>query len=132
MTPPTPAPTVTGFPGPRSNAGFSIIEMLVVFTVLAVAMLPLASVQFEARHQVSESLRQSQAVQIATSEIERVRTQGFANAVGDSGQVDVFTYQTRIVPDAANPFLQEVQVQVFWQYGTEQRSLTMASKQAAR
>jgi len=112
--------------------GFSVVEMLIVFTVLAVAMLPLASVQFGARQQVSESLRQSQAVQLAASEIERVRSQGFENAVGDTASVDVFTYRTRIVPDAANPFLQEIQVQVAWQYGNEARSLTLASKQAAR
>lgn len=112
--------------------GFSVVEMLIVFTVLAVAMLPLASVQFGARQQVSESLRQSQAVQLAASEIERVRSQGFENASGDTAAVDVFTYATTIVPDANNPFLQEIQVQVAWQYGNEQRSLVLASKQAAR
>ena len=116
----------------QDQRGFSVIEMLIVFTVLAVAMLPLASVQFGARQQVSESLRQSQAVQIAASEIERVRTQGFNNAVGDTATAEVFSYVTTIVPDQNNPFLQEVQVQVFWQYGDEQRTLTMASKQAAR
>lgn len=118
--------------GRRGDAGFSIVEMLIVFSILAVAMLPLAAVQFGSRHQISEAERQSQAVQIAQAQIERTRMVGFANAAGDTLFDPPFTAVTTVVPDPANPFLQEIQVTVLWTYGSQARNLTLASKQAAR
>jgi len=118
--------------GKRSQKGFSIVEMLAVFTVLAVALLPLASIQFRARQEISQSMRESQATQLAQDLIERTRGQGFANAIADSASSGVFNYAVDVVPDAANPFLQEIQVTVTWDYDGQTQQLTMASKQAAR
>lgn len=118
--------------GKRGQKGFSIVEMLAVFTVLAVALLPLASIQFRARQEISQSMRESQATQLAQDLIERTRGQGFANAAPDSSTQGVFTYAVNVVPDATNPFLQEIQVTISWDYEGATQQLTMASKQAAR
>lgn len=116
----------------RSTRGFSLIEMMAVFTVLAVAILPLASIQFRARQEISESMRESQATQLAHDLIENARAAGFATAQPDSATSGVFDYVVDIVPDASNPFLQEIQVNITWNYEGEVQTLTMASKQAAR
>jgi Tfp pilus assembly protein PilV len=114
------------------ESGFSIVEMLIVFSILAIAMLPLTAVQLGSRHQITEAERQSQAVQIAQAQIERAKASGFAAASGDTLVDPPFTAVTRVVPDAVSPFLQEIQVTVQWDYGDEPRTLTVASKQAAR
>lgn len=116
----------------RDQRGFSVIEMLLVFTILAVAVLPLAAVQFQSRHQVSEAQRQSRATQIALAQIERARMVGFANAVGDTLNDPPFVSTTQVVPDPVNPFLQEIQVTVSWNFRGENRELVMAGKQASR
>ena len=116
----------------RSTGGFSLIEMMAVFTILAVAILPLASIQFRARQEISESMRESQATQLAHDLIENARASGFATAQPDSASTGVFDYVVDIVPDPANPFLQEIQVNITWQYEGATQSLSMASKQAAR
>ena len=117
---------------PRNHEGFSIIEMLIVFTVVAVALLPLASIQFQSREQINEAARQARALQIAQGEIERVKMLGFAAATGDSVTIDQYSFATIVVPDPANPFMQEVRTTVTWRYGGEDHSITLASKQAAR
>lgn len=114
------------------DRGFSTIEMLAVFTVLAIALIPLVSIQLRARNQISESQRESQANQLAVDQIERIRAAGFANAAPDSGSTEHFEWNVTVSPDSTNPFLQEIQVRVDWDYGGESRTLTLASKQARR
>ena len=106
--------------------------MLLVFTVLAVAMLPLASVQMSSRREVSEARRESQAMQIALEQIERARMLGFGQAAADSLVESPFVAVTSIVPDPVNPFLEEIQVRVTWTYGDDERELVVAGKQAPR
>ena len=110
----------------------SPLRSLLVFTILAVAIIPLASVQFRSRTQISEAERQSQAVQIAQAMLERTKMRGFNNAQPDTLVRPPFVAISNVVPDAANPFLQEIQVSVNWSYGAEPRALTIATKQAAR
>lgn len=116
----------------RDARGFSVVEMLLVFTILAVAILPLAAVQFQSRYQVSEAQRQTRATQIALAQIERARMVGFANAAGDTLDIPPFRATTRVVADPANPFLQEIQVTVSWNFRGEDQELVMAGKQASR
>lgn len=116
----------------RDQRGISIVEMLLVFTVLSIAMLPLAAVQFGSRREVAEAQRESQAMQIALQQIERARMVGFGEAAGDSLHDPPFVAVTQVVPDPVNPFLEEVQVRVTWNRGTEERELVVAGKQAPR
>ena len=114
------------------DRGFSVIELLIVFSVLAVAMIPLAAIQFGSRQEVGEAERMSQATQIAVSQIELARAQGFGAAVADTLTQDPFTAVTQVIADPANPFLQEVQVTVAWTDAGGARQVVMAGKRALR
>ncbi len=114
------------------RSGFSIVEMMIVFAILGIAMIPLASVQFKSRHEITEAERQSQATQLAQAQLELIRMGGFNAAATDTVQQGVFTVVSGAQPDPANPFLRELSVQVTWNYNGNQRSLTLAAKQAAR
>lgn len=118
-------------PGGRED-GFTVVEMLIVFSLLAVTLIPLATVQFQARHQVSEAELQTRATQIALARIERARTLGFANSVGDTLVDPPFTAATAVVADPANTFLEEIQVTVTWSYRGRDRQLVLAGKLAQR
>lgn len=117
---------------PDREAGFSLIETLVVLTVLALAMMPLASTQFNSRRTITQADRQTQAMQVAVEQIERARMGGFGAVVADSvveGDYEVFS---QVVPDSANPFLEEVQITVNWSSDSGPQSLVVSSKRAAR
>jgi prepilin-type N-terminal cleavage/methylation domain-containing protein len=114
------------------RAGFSIVEMMVVFAIIGVAMIPLASVQFKSRHEITEAERQSQATQLAQAQLERIKMAGFGAAATDTLQQDVFTITSAAQPDAANSFLREITVQVSWEYNGGPRQVTLAAKQSSR
>lgn len=116
----------------RSQAGFSIVEIMIVFAILGVAMIPLASIQFQSRHQISEAERQSQAVQLAQAQLERIKMAGFESAVTDTTDLGVFTRISSAQPDPTNPFLRELNVEVQWVYNGDPRSVLLAAKQSAR
>jgi prepilin-type N-terminal cleavage/methylation domain-containing protein len=115
-----------------SQAGFSIVEMMIVFAIVGVAMIPLASVQFKSRHQITEAERQSQAAQIAQARLERIKMGGFNSAAIDTVQQGVFTLTSSAQLDAVNPFLREINVQVTWEYNGGPRVVTLAAKQSSR
>ncbi len=118
---------------PRSGEeGFSIIEILVVFSVLAVAMIPLAAVQFSSRQEVGRAERLTGAAQLAYAQIETARAAGFGNAVNDTLMAAPYTAVTRVAADPVNPFLEEVQVTVSWTDRGGDRSITLAGKLARR
>ena len=70
-----------------NNNGFSLIELMVVLVILAIGMLPLALVQSRAQQDVFEAGQFSEAVAIAQLQMEATKSQGFVNAVPDSGTV---------------------------------------------
>lgn len=117
---------------PAKEAGFSLIEVLVVLTVLGLAMMPLASTQFNSRRAITQADRQSQAMQVAIEQIERARMSGFGAAVADSVTIGEYEVLTQLVPDGANPFLEEVRVTVQWTAEGGPKSLFIAGKRAAR
>lgn len=106
--------------------------MLIVFALLAIGILPLVSIQLRARQDISDSMHRSQANQLALTQIERLRAGGFADAEADSGSSGPFRWKVDVQPDAQSPYLQELQVCVQWVHEGHPRSLSVASKQAAR
>ena len=113
--------------------GFSIVELLLVFAIVGIAMIPLAGVQFGSSRQITDAERMTEATQIALSSIERVKMAGFnAAALGDTLSEPPFTAVTTVVPDSANPFLEEIRVRVTWDQRGAEREVVMAVKQSAR
>lgn len=117
---------------PHGESGFSIVEIMIVFAILGVAMIPLASIQLQSRHQISEAERQSQAVQLAQAQLERIKMAGFESAVADTTDLGAFTRISSAQPDPVNPFLRELSVEVQWVYNGNPRSVLLAAKQSAR
>lgn len=113
-------------------SGFSVVELLIVLTILGIAMIPLAGIQFGSRQQITESERMSEATQIATSRIEAAKLEGFGSASADSLSEEPFLAVTRILPDPGNPFLEEIEVTVSWSYGGRDRDIVMSAKRSAR
>ena len=116
----------------RSNDGFSLIETLIVLTVLALAMLPLASTQFSSRRTIAQADQQTQAMQVAVEQIERARMSGFGSAIADTIHDGEFLVLTQVVADTMNPFLEELQIVVNWESPTGPQNLVVSSKRAGR
>ena len=116
----------------QSQNGFSLVETLVVLTVLGVAMLPLASTQFNSRRAITEADRQTQAMHIAVEQVERARMGGFGAAIQDTIQDGEYEIFMQVVPDTLNPFLEELQIVVNWEMESGLQTVVLSSKRAAR
>lgn len=113
------------------DRGFSVMEMLIVFAVIGIAMIPLASIQFSSRREVNQADRMSLATEVAISRIEEIKLDGFGSAVADTLVDDPYTIITTVLPDSTNPFLREVTVRVVWEAPNGARDVTMAALQSA-
>lgn len=111
--------------------GFSVVEMLLVFTVVGIALIPMATIQFSSRTQVREADRMSLATEVAISHLETVKLDGFEAAVPETLQDDPYTIITTVLPDSTNPFLRELTVRVVWDAADGERDVTMAAMQSA-
>jgi len=116
----------------KSQNGFSLVETLVVLTVLGIAMLPLASTQFNSRRVITKADRQTQAMQIAVEQVERARMGGFGAAIQDTIQDGEYQIFMQVVPDTLNPFLEELQIVVNWETDSGPQTLVLSSKRAGR
>jgi type II secretory pathway pseudopilin PulG len=113
------------------RTGFSVVEMLIVFTIVGIAMIPMAAIQFSSRREVAQADRMSQATELALSQLELIKLEGFDAAVPDTAEIDDYMLITSVVPDSTNPFLREVAVRVEWPAPGGTRDVTMATMQSA-
>ena len=116
----------------KSQGGFSLVETLIVLTVLSIAMLPLASTQFNSRRTITKADRQTHAMQIAVEQVERARMSGFGAAIQDTLQDGDYKVFMQVVPDTLNPFLEELQIVVNWDSDSGPQTLVLSSKRAGR
>lgn len=112
------------------QAGFSIVELLLVFALIGVAVIPLAAVQFYSRREVGEASRHSRAVQLAQASLERMRARGFGQAVPDTVQSGIFTAAAQVIPVSAT--LEELRVTVTWPGDDLPRDVTLSCLQSRR
>lgn len=104
--------------------GFTLVEILVVLFVLTVGVLPLVVIQHRARREVTESDGYTQAVLVAQDQLERIKGQGFGNAVADSGQVGNIQWVANVTEQSLG--LDRIDLTASWQIEGEVRSLTLA------
>jgi prepilin-type N-terminal cleavage/methylation domain-containing protein len=92
--------------------GFSLVELMVALVILTIGLLPLAFVQTRAQQDVFDSGRYTEALTIATLEMEQTKSLGFGVAVPDTGSVDNYTW----IRDVQNisPTLDQITVSVSW------------------
>lgn len=85
--------------GPRplpGREGFSLVEILMVLMILTVGIIPLAVIQHKARKDVSESDVYTESLNVAQSQLERMKGLGFGVAVPDSGQTGNIRWVARV------------------------------------
>ena len=112
------------------NAGFSLVELMVVLVILAIGLLPLALIQTRAQQDVFESGQYSEALQVAQLQMESAKSQGFGNAVTDSGVVDAYTWRTTV--NNVSFGLDQIVVEVQWNEKGRQRNIQIMDRVSFR
>jgi len=108
----------------RARAGFSLIEIMVVLLILAVGVIPIAIVQHQARREVTEADRHTDAIVLAQGQLERLKAMGFGNVVPDSGVVNNITWTSRVTNVSFG--LDRIDVIATWGSGGDQQVLAVS------
>jgi len=108
----------------RQRAGFSLIEIMVVILILAVGVIPIAVVQHQARREVSEADRHTDAIVLAQGQLERLKAMGFGNVVPDSGVVNNINWTARV--NNVSFGLDRIDVVATWGTGRNQQTLVVS------
>lgn len=108
----------------KDQRGFSLTELVVVMVILTIAILPLALVQTRSNRSVFDSGQYTEAVQVAQMQMESTKSLGFANAVSDSGSVNVFAWRTTVTNVSFG--LNRLEVTVRWQEKDTQRQVVLS------
>ena len=93
--------------------GFTLVEILMVLMILSIGILPVAVIQHRARKEVSESDRYSEGISVASTQLERIKGQGFGVAAPDSGTVGNINWNAQITNVAFG--LDRIVVTASWQ-----------------
>jgi prepilin-type N-terminal cleavage/methylation domain-containing protein len=112
------------------NAGFSLVELMVVLVILAIGLLPLALIQTRAQQDVFESGQYTEALQVAQLQMEAAKSQGFGNVVTDSGLVEVYTWRAMVTNVSFG--LDQIVVQVEWNEKGRQRNIQIMDRLSFR
>lgn len=112
------------------NAGFSLIELMVVLVILAIGLLPLALIQTRAQQDVFESGQYTEALQVAQLQMESAKSQGFGSAVTDSGAVDTYTWRATVTNVSFG--LDQIVVDVQWNEKGRQRNVQIIDRVSFR
>ncbi len=76
--------------------GFTLVEIMMVMVILAVGVLPIAVIQHQARRQVNNADRHTQAIAVAQMQLERMKSMGFGRAVAGNGTVGNVTWVSQV------------------------------------
>ena len=76
--------------------GFTLVEIMMVMVILAVGVLPIAVIQHQARREVNDADRQTQAIAVAQTQLERMKSAGFGLAVAGNGTVGQVTWASQV------------------------------------
>jgi prepilin-type N-terminal cleavage/methylation domain-containing protein len=106
------------------NAGFSLVELMVVMVILTIGLLPLALVQTRAQQDVFESGRFSDAVHVAQLQMESAKSLGFSNIPIDSGLVDgAFLWRRQVTNVSFG--LDQITINVRWSEKGNPQTITI-------
>ncbi len=106
-----------------SEAGFTLVELMVAVLLIAIGILPIAAVQTRSTRDVVGTGLNTRALSIAQGQMEVARAAGFTAAKTDSGQSSVFNWKTNVT--TVSPGLLRVEVTVAWNEQGTPRSLQL-------
>lgn len=115
---------------PASDAGFTLIELMIALVIIAVGVMTLSGVQTRSSRDVYSTGRRTNALALAEEHIEIQRAAGYANAVSDSGQTGPLAWWARV--DSADIELRRVAVTVTWTEGTRPQALQLMTLMSRR
>lgn len=117
----------------NKQAGFTLVELMVVLVILTIGLLPLAIIQTRAQQDVFEAGQFSEAVNVAQLQIESAKALGFGNIQPDSGLVDgVYTWNMQVAPVAGFQGLEQITVSVGWDEKGRTRGITVFDRVSRR
>lgn len=105
--------------------GFSLVEIMIVLMILSVGVIPIAVVQHQARREVAEADRYTEAMNIAQAQLERVKGMGFGNVVAENGVQGSFAWQVQVVNVAFG--LDRLDVTVTWNTSNTAETMTVSN-----
>jgi prepilin-type N-terminal cleavage/methylation domain-containing protein len=120
------------------HGGFSLVEIMIVLSLVGLALIPLSGIQFGSRRTVVAADRYYEAVTIAQENLEEMRASGFNNAVADTFVVNGFTIATSadpyLDPDTGVnlPSVEQLRVAVSWNDRGDTRTINLDCLQAER
>jgi prepilin-type N-terminal cleavage/methylation domain-containing protein len=103
--------------------GFTLVEIMMVLMILTVGVLPIAIIQHQAREEVSEADRYSQAVEVAQLHLERIKGMGFGNGVVETGTAGQVTWASQI--NQVSFGLERITVTATWNNDGSQETVTL-------
>ena len=104
--------------------GFTLVEIMMVLVILSIGVLPIALIQHRARREVTESDHYTRAVTVAQAQLERIKGQGFGNAVDEVGVDGIVNWTSTITNVSFG--LDQIEVTVTWQEGGDALNMTFA------
>lgn len=117
-------------PGQARDAGFTLVEVMIALVVIAIGIMALSGVQTRSSRDVYSTGRTSRALALAQQHIETIRAGGYAAAVSDSGQSEVFSWMARV--DSAGVDLKSIDVTVTWPEQQQTRSVRLTTLLSSR
>lgn len=111
-------------PARTDRQGFTLVEIMMVMVILAVGVLPIAVIQHQARREVNEADRHTQAIAVAQMQLERMKSATFNTAVAGNGTVGNVTWVAQI--DNVSFGLNRLTVTASWREKSNVESLTVS------
>ncbi len=109
---------------PPGRGGFSLVEIMIVMMVLAIGVIPIAVVQSQARREVMEADRHTEAIALAQAQLERLKGLGFGNIVAENGVQGALTWQAQVANVSFG--LDRIDVTVTWNTANTAEILTVS------
>ena len=106
------------------RGGFSLVVIMMVMMILTVGIVPLAVIQHRARREVTKSDVYTQSMNVAQSQLERIKGLGFGVAASDSGVVGNITWNAQVSNVAFG--LDRVVVTTTWTGAGGDQTMTVA------
>jgi len=104
--------------------GFTLVEIMMALMILTIGVLPIAVIQHQARHEVSEADRYTQGIQIAQMHLERIKGMGFGNAVPDAGQLGNIAWAVQVTNISFG--MDRIDVTTTWETDRGLQSITIS------